>query len=168
MSEILEPPTSFFSATSKFNDLLIKVTEEDFDDDTKFSAALWWFKTAKASAKFSKRYHGGSVKGENSNKPRDWEGVHMRYVLRYVWSDENVRPGTTQNIPSDIDNELQRSFRIMGGLFMELYAGSVQNSRLLMKGLMGDAPGNMGIPSLLKDIVALQRIFHSMCVEICD
>lgn len=88
------------------------MTEKDFDDDANFAADLWWFETAAAAATRSKIHHEWSVKVNKSNNPRDWEGLHMWYVLGYFWPEDEVRTRTTHTGPSDSDKDFERRFRI--------------------------------------------------------
>lgn len=93
----------------------------------------------------------------------------MKYMLRCLWPDDEVPPGTNETGPSNPEIDFHTRFRMPVKVFRTLNAGAVWHFRYLRKGLLSNTTEKASIAPILKVIVALRGMSHSQrwcCVDL--
>eukprot|EP00173_Palmaria_palmata_P005042 Plantae.Rhodophyta-Palmaria_palmata.ctg812.p1 GENE.Plantae.Rhodophyta-Palmaria_palmata.ctg812~~Plantae.Rhodophyta-Palmaria_palmata.ctg812.p1 ORF type:complete len:110 (-),score=15.15 Plantae.Rhodophyta-Palmaria_palmata.ctg812:317-646(-) len=95
---------------------------EDTDAKLDMAAAVWWMMAATVAC-LAGSAGGGSLLGKAKITWRDFAGAHTRYMLRYFWPSDEVRPGTGEYGPPQPESAFERRFRMPRFVFDKIFAG---------------------------------------------
>lgn len=142
----------------------------DSEADEAMAVALWWQMVALVTcfAASATRKGGGSRPGKAKNVFRDFAGAHSRYMLRYFWPADMLRPGTADYGPSQPESAFTRRFRLPRHIFNRVFTGVVSTSEYFTRGLNCNAAGKRGISPLIKVIAALRILSYGIPADFCD
>lgn len=143
---------------------------EDDDEEEEFSATLWWqlFVLASGGRSDARVFGSGSAAGKGANVLRDFAGAHTRYMLRYFWPHNEVRPGTNLYGPSQSEVAFERRFRMPRFVFNRVLVTVCNGSPYMCQGLRPDATGRKGISPLMKVITALRQLAYGIPADLSD
>jgi hypothetical protein len=144
--------------------------EAEWDEDDIFAAAVWKQMVALAVAELEEeRVQGGSRKGNAPNMNRPFAETHSRFLLKYFWPFDQIRPDSSNEYGHRAPEEaFERRFRMPRVVFNRLFEKVVQQSQYFHKGLNPNAVGQTGITPLLKVIVAIRTLAYALPSNIAD
>jgi hypothetical protein len=145
--------------------------EAEWDEgDDIFAAAVWQQMVALAVAELEEeRLQGDSRRGKAPNMNRPFAETHSRFLLKYIWPFEEIRPDTTNEFgPRAPEEAFERRFHMPRVVFNRLFEKVVQQSEYSCKGLNPNAVGQTGTTPLLKVIVAIRTLAYALPSAIPD
>ena len=158
-------------ATPSSKGMLRAFLEESAAQGEVEMAAAVWFHMA-SSTVISARVRGGSRRGKRRNVERNFEETHMRYMLRYFWPSNRLRPGSEGRGPSQSETAFERRFRMPREVFMRIIeacvGGDGSDCDFFRRGLRKDAIGKTGISPLVKVIAAHRQLSYGIPSDFCD
>ena len=137
-------------------------------DDEGHAIAFWWHMVASTILEDEKRKAGGSQLGKAPNIERHFNASHRRYMLKYFWPSDIMRPGSRCFGPEQPEKAFETRFRMPRSVFNTIFQSVVPSSDYLSKGLRPDATGKLGISPLLKVICGLREMSYGLPADLAD
>jgi hypothetical protein len=143
--------------------------EWDEDDDI-FAAAVWQQMVALAVAELEEeRVQGDSRKGKAPNMNRPFAETHRRFLLKYFWPFDQIRPDSSNEYgPRAPEEAFERRFRMPRVVFSLSIEEVVKQSEYFRKGLNPNAVGQTGITPLWQVIVAVRTLAYALPSDIAN
>lgn len=138
------------------------------EDEEAFAVSLWLQMAAIATLDSTTRQPGGSLPGKSPNVDRDFAGAHQRYMLRYFWPSNMLRPSTLYKGPQQSEEAFERRFRMPRTVFNRIFERTVHVSEYLRKGLRPNAVGKFGITPLLKVVCGMRMMAYGIPADLSD
>eukprot|EP00171_Calliarthron_tuberculosum_P004333 IDg4333t1 len=149
-------------------------TMDQGDDNSEFSIALWLYMTMVTTFTAAPK-RGGSYPGKKGNEERYFTDSHNRYMVKYFWPRDELRPfnpslpGSLPRYgPTASEKSFERRFRMPRAVFDRIFQVVVQHSAYFRQGLRPDATGRLGISPLIKVITALRQLAYGIPSDMCD
>lgn len=97
--------------------LLLEIFQEE--DSEAFAVSVW--NQFQLMVELAGPQHGGYFPGKARNKDRNYATVHQHFMQPYFWPKDQVRPGTAECGPQEIEVTFNRWFRMPRHVFMRTF-----------------------------------------------
>jgi hypothetical protein len=133
------------------------------EEDGLFAAAVWKQMVALTVAELEDKVHGGSRRGKAPNVDRPVTETHTRFLLKYFWPSDHIRPYKNNEYgPCAPEEAFERRFRMPPVVSNRVFEKFVQHCAYFRKGLNPNAVGQTGIYPLLRGIVAIRTHAYAL------